>query len=179
MKKILLIITGGIAIYKVLTLIRLLKKSDYEVQCVMTESATKLISKQLFASISGNFVRNELFTDVTSDIVHIDLARWADLTVVAPATANIIGKLANGIADDLASTVLLASDTNVMVAPAMNTEMWNKKPFQRNLKQIKDDGIIVIEPKDGSLACGESGKGRMEEPENIFSEIEKYFKGKE
>lgn len=178
MKKILLIITGGVAIYKVLTLIRLLKKAEYDVQCIMTEAATKLISKQLFSSISGNFVRSELFDDITNKIVHVDLARWADLVVIAPATANIIGKLANGIADDLASTVLMASNTNIMVAPAMNVEMWNKKAFQRNLSQIKEDGVIVIEAQDGCLACGESGKGRMEEPEIIFDKIEEHFKKK-
>lgn len=178
MKKILLIVTGGIAIYEVLTLIRILKKSQYEVQCIMTESATKLISKQLFSSISGNFVRSELFDDIANKIVYIDLVKWADLIVVAPATANIIGKLANGIADDLASTTLMSSKADIMVAPTMNTQMWNKKAFQRNLSQIKKDGVIVIEPQDGCLDCGESGKGKMEEPENIFNIIEEYFKKK-
>jgi phosphopantothenoylcysteine decarboxylase/phosphopantothenate--cysteine ligase len=176
MKKILLGITGCVAIYKSLQLIRLLKKTNYEIQCVMTESATKLIAPQLFSSISGNFVRTELFDDTSNKINHIDLSRWADLVAVVPATANIIGKLANGIADDLLSTLLMASNKDIIVAPAMNTEMWNSHPFQRNLKKIKEDGIIVLEATEGDLACGEIGKGRMEEPENIFNKIEEYFK---
>ena len=175
-KNILLVITGGVAIYKSLTLIRLLKKSNYDVKCVMTESATKLINPYLFMSISGNIVRTDIFDNTTDKIIHIELTRWADLVVIAPATANIIGKLANGIADDLASTTLMASNKDIMIAPAMNTQMWNSKAFQRNLKQIKEDGMIIIEPNEGVLACGEEGKGKMEEPENIFNKIEEYFK---
>ena len=175
-KNILLVLTGGVAIYKSLTLIRLLKKSNYEVQCIMTESATKLINPHLFMSISGNIVRTDIFDNTTDKIIHIELTRWADLVVIAPATANIIGKLANGIADDLASTTLMASNKDIMIAPAMNTQMWNSKAFQRNLKQIKEDGVIIIEPDEGVLACGEEGKGKMEEPENIFNKIEEYFK---
>ncbi len=175
MKNILIGITGCVAIYKTLTLIRLLKKAGYDVQCIMTDSAKHLINPQLFSSISGNFVRTELFDDTTNKIVHIDSSRWADLVVVVPATANIIGKLANGISDDLLSTMLMASNKDIMVAPAMNTQMWNSKAFQRNLKQIKEDGVIVIEPEEGCLACGEEGKGKMEEPEIIFKKIEEYF----
>ena len=175
MKKILLAVTGGVAIYKSLTLIRLLKKDGYEVRVIMTESAKKLISAQLFSTISGDFVHSELFDDTTNKIVHIESTRWADLVVVAPATANIIGKLANGIADDLLSTTLMANDKPIMIAPAMNVEMWNCKPFQRNLKQVQEDGIIIIEPECGNLACGIEGKGRMEEPENIFKKIQEYF----
>lgn len=175
-KNILLVLTGGVAIYKSLILIRLLKKSNYDVKCVMTESATKLINPHLFMSISGNIVRTDIFDNTTDKIIHIELTRWADLVVIAPATANIIGKLANGIADDLASTTLMASNKDIMIAPAMNTQMWNSKAFQRNLKQIKEDGMIIIEPDEGVLACGEEGKGKMEEPENIFNKIEEYFK---
>lgn len=175
-KNILLVLTGGVAIYKSLTLIRLLKKSNYDVKCVMTESATKLINPHLFISISGNIVRTDIFDNTTDKIIHIELTRWADLVVIAPASANIIGKLANGIADDLASTTLMASNKDIMIAPAMNTQMWNSKAFQRNLKQIKEDGMIIIEPNKGVLACGEEGKGKMEEPENIFNKIEEYFK---
>ncbi|MDR3289898.1 MAG: phosphopantothenoylcysteine decarboxylase [Rickettsiales bacterium] len=174
-KNILVGVCGGVAIYKTLSLIRLLKKNDYDIQVIMTENATKLINPQLFSSISGNFVRTKTFDDTTNKIVHIDLSRWADLIVVVPATANIIGKLANGIADDLLSTMLMGSNKQIMIAPAMNTEMYNSLAFQRNLKQIKSDGVIVIDSCDGSLACGESGKGRMEEPENIFGKIDKYF----
>jgi phosphopantothenoylcysteine decarboxylase/phosphopantothenate--cysteine ligase len=176
--KILVVVSGCVSIYKTLTLIRLLKKDNHEVQCVMTEAATKLINPQLFSSISGNFVRTELFDDTTNKINHIDLSRWADLVVVVPATANLIGKMANGISDDLVSTMLMASNKDIMVAPAMNTEMWNNLSFQRNLKQIREDGIIILEPKSGSLACGEVGKGRMEEPEIIFEKINDYFKNK-
>jgi phosphopantothenoylcysteine decarboxylase/phosphopantothenate--cysteine ligase len=141
----------------------------------MTKSATELIQPNLFATLSGNAVAVELFENATNNIEHIKLTRWSDLVVVAPATANIIGKMANGIADDLASTTLLASDKQVIIAPAMNVEMWNNKAFQRNLKQIKKDGVIVIEPSSGSLACGENGKGRMEEPEILFNNIKEYL----
>ena len=178
MKKITIAVTGGIAIYKTLTLIRLLKKNGYEVRCAMTESATCLINPQLFSNISENFVRTKIFDDTSTKIEHIDLSRWADLVVVAPATANIIGKMANGIADDLVSTMLMASDKQIIVAPAMNVEMWNNKAVQRNLKQIEKDGVIIIEPTSGKLACGVKAKGRMEEPEEIFKRIEEYFKNK-
>lgn len=143
----------------------------------MTDSAKHLISPQLFTTISGNFVRSELFDDITNKIEHIESTRWADLVVVAPATANIIGKLANGIADDFVSTTLMACDKDIMVVPAMNVEMWNSRAFQRNLKTIKEDGVLVIEPICGELACGVVANGKMEEPEIIFEKIEKYFLG--
>jgi phosphopantothenoylcysteine decarboxylase/phosphopantothenate--cysteine ligase len=141
----------------------------------MTKSATELIQPNLFATLSENAVSVELFENATNNIEHIKLTRWSDLVVVAPATANIIGKIANGIADDLASTTLMASNKQIIVVPAMNTEMWNNKAFQRNLKQIKKDGIIVIEPCSGDLACGESGNGRMKEPEVLFNNIKEYL----
>ena len=179
MKKILIGVTGGIALYKTLVLIRYLKAAKCEVKVIMTDSAKKMISKNLFAVISENKVldNDDMFNENSNgNIYHIELTRWADLTVVVPATANIIAKLANGIADDLLSTTLLATNKNIIVVPTMNTQMWESKPFQRNLLQIKEDGVIVIEPKDGTLACGEKGKGRMEEPKIIFKEIEKLFK---
>jgi phosphopantothenoylcysteine decarboxylase/phosphopantothenate--cysteine ligase len=171
-KNILLGVSAGIAIYKSLTLISLLKKNNYSVRVVMTENATKLINPSLFASMSNNFVKTKMFEN-DNVIEHIDLSRWADLIVIAPATANIIGKIANGIADDLLSTTLIASNKQIVVCPTMNTQMYSNKSFQRNLKQIEKDGIIIIEPTDGKLACGEIGKGRMEEPENIFLKIKK------
>jgi phosphopantothenoylcysteine decarboxylase/phosphopantothenate--cysteine ligase len=175
MKKVLLVITGCVAIYKVCALVRLLKKAGHEVRCLMTESATKLIQPNLFATLSENAVAVDLFENAANNIEHVKLTRWCDLVVVAPATADIIGKMANGIADDLASTTLMASNKQIIVAPAMNSEMWNSKAFQRNLKQIREDGAAVIEPNVGSLACGENGKGRMEEPEVIFDNLGKYL----
>ncbi|GMO64584.1 MAG: hypothetical protein Ta2D_11410 [Rickettsiales bacterium] len=175
-KNILLGVTGGVAIYKSLFLISLLKKNGFDVQVIMTENATKLISPQLFSSMSKNFVRTKTFDDSVNKIEHIELSRWADLFVVDPATANLIGKMANGIADDLLSTTLMGANKQIVVCPAMNTQMWNNKAFQRNLKQIKDDGIIVLEPGEGRLACGETGKGRMEEPTEIVKKIEEILK---
>jgi len=177
MKKILIVITGGVAIYKSLSLIRLLKKANYEVRCIMTKSATKLIQPILFASLSGNPVRTEVFDEKTGhEIEHIGLSRWADLVAVVPATANIIGKMANGIADDLASTTLMVSNKKILVVPAMNSSMWDSPAFQRNLKQIKKDGVEIIEGKVGCLACGEVGKGRLAEPKEIFEKIERLLK---
>ncbi|MDR2526374.1 MAG: phosphopantothenoylcysteine decarboxylase [Rickettsiales bacterium] len=174
-KNILIGVTGGVAIYKSVALASLLRRNDFNVQVVMTDSATSLVSPQLFSAISGNFVRTKLFDDATNRINHVDLSRWADLIVIAPATANIIGKMANGIADDLLSTMLLASNKDIILCPAMNVEMYNKPAFQRNLKQVKKDGIIVVESKVGRLACGEIGKGRMEEPDVILEKIFEYF----
>jgi phosphopantothenoylcysteine decarboxylase/phosphopantothenate--cysteine ligase len=176
MRKILVIITGGVAIYKICTFIRLLKKAEVEVRCLMTESATHLISPNLFATLSDNAVATDMFINTQSNIVHISLAKWAEIVAIAPATANIIGKVANGIADDLASTTIMALGRKpVIVAPAMNVEMWNSKPFQRNLKQIIKDGMIVLEPTSGSLACGDDAKGRMVEPEILFNKIKEYL----
>lgn len=173
MKKILIILTGGVAIYKAVEVVRLLKKKGHEVNCVMTKSATELIKPLLFATISGNPVRTDTFEERTDGkIGHIFASREADLILVVPATANIIGKMANGIADDLASTLLMASNKPVVVAPAMNSMMWNNKAFQRNLEQIQKDGVHVIEPKSGAMACDEEGKGRMESPEGIVEYLE-------
>lgn len=177
MKKILFVVTGGVAIYKSLSLIRLLRKADYEVRCVMTEPATKLIQPLLFETISCNPVRTDTFARKTgNDIEHIGLSRWADLAVIVPATANIIGKMANGIADDLASVTLLACNKKIMAVPSMNPAMWENSAFQRNLKQLEKDGVVVLEPAIGKVACGEHGKGRLPEPDEIFNHIKKYFK---
>lgn len=175
-KNILLIISGSISAYKVLDLIRLLEKSHYQVSCVLTSAGEKFVTPLSVASIISGKIYNDQFDFVSNlcAMPHIDLSRNADLIVVAPATADIIGKIANGLADDLASSVLLASNKDVILAPAMNVEMWQKKSLQRNLKIIKDDGVIVINPEEGDLACGEFGIGKMAQVENIFDEIKKY-----
>lgn len=143
----------------------------------MTESATKLINPLLFEVISCNPVRTNTFERKSGgDIEHVGLARWADLVVIVPATLNFIGKMANGIADDMASVTLTACNKKVMAVPAMNPAMWDNPAFQRNLKQIKKDGIIIVEPTKGKVACGEHGKGRMPEPEEIFNKIKKVCK---
>jgi len=128
------------------------------------------------ASISENNVYDNVFSlKDESEMGHIKLSRESDLVLVAPASADIIGKMANGLADDLASTILLASDKNIFIAPAMNHLMWKNKAVQRNIKLLHEDGFKIIEPESGELACGENGQGRMAEPENIFKIIEAYF----
>jgi phosphopantothenoylcysteine decarboxylase/phosphopantothenate--cysteine ligase len=179
MNKILVIITGSVAIYKAVEVVRLLKKQGHEISCIMTKSATELIQPLLFATISGNPVRVDTFEERSdAKVGHILATREADFVLVVPSTANIIGKMANGIADDLASTTLMASNKPIIMAPAMNSVMWESKAFQRNLKQIKQDGVHVIEPQDGCLACGEEGKGKMESPEKIVEYLEKFLKTK-
>lgn len=175
-KKILLIITGSIAAYKSLELIRILKKRNYDVRCVLTAGAKEFVTPLSVASLSENAVYEDVFSlkDET-EMGHIRLSREADLVLVAPATADIIGKMANGLADDLASTILLAIDKDVMIAPAMNVMMWNNKAVQRNINLLLQDGVRVIEPESGELACGEEGKGRMSEPQSIFKTVEDYF----
>jgi len=175
-KKILLIITGSIAAYKSLELIRLLKKSAYDVTGILTKGGAQFVTPLSVASLSEEKVYSDVFSlKDESEMGHIRLSRDSDLIVVSPASADILGKMANGLADDLASTVLLANDKDVMVTPAMNVKMWENKAVQRNVSQLKKDGVIVLEPDSGMMACGEEGAGRMIEPEDIFSEIEKYF----
>ena len=173
-KKILLVITGSIAAYKCLDLIRLLKKKDHDVSCVLTKAAEQFVTPLSVASISENPVYDDVFSlkDET-EMGHIRLSRESDLIVVVPASADIIAKAANGLANDLASTILLASDKPVMFVPAMNVQMWKNKAVQRNVAQIKKDGAKIIGPGSGELACGETGEGRMIEPDEILLEIEK------
>jgi phosphopantothenoylcysteine decarboxylase/phosphopantothenate--cysteine ligase len=176
-KKVLIIITGSIAAYKVLDLIRLLKKNEYIVSCVLTEAGKQFVTPLSVSSISGSPVYSDVFSlKDEAEMGHIHLSREADLVVVAPASADIIAKMANGLANDLASTILLATDKPVMVAPAMNIKMWKNKAVQRNIKLINEDGTIVVGPASGELACGETGEGRMVEPAEIFAAIEGYFK---
>jgi len=171
-KRILLIIGGGIAAYKSLYLIRLLRGAGALVTPVLTRAGTEFVTPLSVAALAGEKVYTDLF-DLTdeSQMGHIQLSRVADLIVVAPATADLMAKMASGRADDLASTLLLATDTPVLIAPAMNVRMWNHPATGRNLGQLRADGIAVIGPNAGDMACGEYGPGRMSEPEEILALI--------
>jgi phosphopantothenoylcysteine decarboxylase/phosphopantothenate--cysteine ligase len=171
-QRVLLIISGGIAAYKSLELVRLLRKRGIAVRAVLTESATQFVTPLSLGVLTEDQVYEDLFDlKAEREIGHIQLSRQADLVVVAPATANILAKMANGIADDLATTLLLATDKPVLAVPAMNVRMWHHKATQRNLHQLHADGVHVMEPDDGAMACGEFGKGRLPEPEAIATEI--------
>jgi phosphopantothenoylcysteine decarboxylase / phosphopantothenate---cysteine ligase len=172
-KTILLIIGGGIAAYKSLELIRLLTGKGIGVRTIMTKAAEEFVTPLSVASLTGQKVHTELF-NLTDEIEmgHIELSRAADLLVVAPATADLIAKMAHGQANDLASTTLLATDKPVLIAPAMNVRMWHHAATQRNLQQLKRDGILLVGPNEGDMACGEYGLGRMAEPAEIVAAIE-------
>jgi len=170
MKEILLGVTGGIAAYKSATIVSRLVQRGIGVTVVMTRSATKLVAPQTFEALSGRPVQYSVFGAKTSH-AHIDLARPADMFCIAPATANILAKAAHGIADDLVSTLILSFDKPVLFAPAMNSVMWNKPVVQRNVQQLRDDGCFFIGPEAGHLSCGETGVGRMTEPEKIVETI--------
>jgi phosphopantothenoylcysteine decarboxylase/phosphopantothenate--cysteine ligase len=171
--RILLIISGGIAAYKSLELIRRLKDRGATVRVVMTSAARQFISPLSAATLSGQAVRDDLFslTDEAA-IGHIELSRAADLIVIAPATANILARMATGLADDMATTVLLATDKRVLAAPAMNVRMWLHPATRRNLERLRDDGVLIVGPDSGPMACGEFGPGRMAEPPAIVEAIE-------
>jgi phosphopantothenoylcysteine decarboxylase/phosphopantothenate--cysteine ligase len=171
--RILLIISGGIAAYKSLELIRRLRDRGATVRVVMTAAAQQFISPLSAATLSGQPIRDELFslTDEAA-IGHIELSRAADLVVVAPASANILARMAAGLADDLATTLLLATDKRVLAAPAMNVRMWLHPSTRRNLDRLKDDGVLFVGPESGPMACGEFGPGRMAEPPAIVEAIE-------
>jgi phosphopantothenoylcysteine decarboxylase/phosphopantothenate--cysteine ligase len=175
-KTVLLIIGGGIAAYKSLELIRRLKERGAVVRVILTQAATQFITPLSAASLSGEKVYQDLFslTD-ESEMGHIQLSRSADLVVVAPATADLMAKLASGHANDLASTTLLATDKRVLMAPAMNVRMWNHRANQRNLKTLVADGVLFVGPNEGDMACGEFGPGRMAEPDEIADAVESYF----
>ena len=175
-KKIILGISGGIAAYKSLFLIRLLKKAGAEVRVVTTENALWFITRVSIESLTQNKLYDKVFgpeNDYTTE--HISLTDWADCMVVAPATANIIGKFANGIADDALSTTFLAFNKRVFVAPAMNCKMYDHYSHQRNLQWLAQNGVKVIDPGEGYLACGYEAKGRMEEPQKIVEVIQDHF----
>jgi phosphopantothenoylcysteine decarboxylase/phosphopantothenate--cysteine ligase len=173
-RKILLIIGGGIAAYKSLELIRRLRQRGFGVRTILTKAGAEFVTALSVSALAGEKVFQDLFslTD-ESEMGHIELSRSADLLVVAPATADLMAKLAGGHANDLASTALLATDKSVLMAPAMNVRMWNQPATQRNLAQLKKDGIVFVGPGDGKMACGEFGPGRMAEPDDIVAAIEK------
>lgn len=172
-KRILLIIGGGIAAYKSIELVRLLRKADYVVRCVLTRAGEQFVTPLTLAALSENRVYTSLF-DLKDEVEmgHIQLSREADLVVVAPATADLMAKMAAGIADDLATTLLLATDKPVLAAPAMNVRMWLHAATRRNVATLRGDGVTVMEPDEGAMACGEYGPGRLPEPPAIFAAIE-------
>ena len=171
--RILLIVAGGIAAYKTLELIRRLRERGHVVRCILTRAGAEFVTPLALASLSGERVFTDLFslTD-EAEIGHIRLSREADLVVVAPATADLIAKMAHGLADDLASTALLATDKRVLIAPAMNPAMWAHPATQRSIGQVRADGVRMVGPNPGDMACGETGVGRMAEPEEILAAIE-------
>lgn len=168
-------ITGGIAAYKAAELVRLFRKAGHEVQCVATEHALQFVTPLTLETLSGRRLYSDLFAPVNEHSTeHVSLKDWGDIMIVAPATANIIGKMASGIGDDALSTLLLAfSGKPLYVCPAMNTQMMENEAVRRNLETLKSWGIHIIEPTEGELACGAVGKGRMEEPERIFDIVTK------
>ena len=169
---VLLIISGGIACYKSLELIRLLKKTNIQLDVVITKSAQQFITPLLITSLNEKKCYTDLFSiEDETQMNHIALARKPDIILVAPATANIIAKIANGIADDLASTTLLASYSKIIIAPSMNPVMWNNLATKENCQKLLNRGISFIEPDSGDMACGESGNGRLPEPQTIFNEL--------
>ncbi|MCB5185381.1 bifunctional phosphopantothenoylcysteine decarboxylase/phosphopantothenate--cysteine ligase CoaBC [Methylobacillus gramineus] len=171
-KKLLLGITGGIAAYKAAELVRLLVKQGIEVQVVMTEAATQFVTPLTFQALSGKPVYTDLWvSDSSKGMAHIDLSREADAILIAPASADFIAKLVHGAADDLLSTLCLARDCKLIVAPAMNQQMWNNPATQRNIKQLHHDSIAIFGPASGDQACGETGMGRMLEPEEIVAQL--------
>ena len=175
-KKILFIICGGISAYKSLETIRLLKKNGAEIKTILTSSAKEFVTPLSVASLSQGKVYSDLFNlENETEMDHISLSRWADVVIVAPTTANTISKLAQGATDDLASTVILASNKQIYLAPAMNVRMWEHKSTKTNLKKLKDFGYKFIGPEIGDMACGEYGEGKMSEPLKIADELNQFF----
>ena len=175
-KKILLIICGGISAYKSLELIRLLKKSNAEIKTILTKSAKEFVTPLSITSLSQNKVYDDLFNvENETEMDHISLSRWADVIIIAPTTANTISKLAKGTSDDLASTVVLASNKQIFLAPAMNVRMWEHPSTQENINILRKYNYRIIGPEIGDMACGEYGEGKMSEPETIFNEIKNFL----
>jgi len=175
-KKVILIIGGGIAAYKSLDLIRLLKKQECEIKVVLTESGKNFVTPLSVASLSQNKVYQNIFdSEKEVEMDHISLSRWCDIILFAPITANSIAKLSSGRADDLASTLILASNKQVILAPTMNVRMWLHKSTQNNIEKLLDYGYLSVGPTTGEMACGEYGEGKMSSPEQIFSFIKNYF----
>ncbi len=162
-------VTGGIAAYKTAGLVSRLVQADARVAVVMTESATRLVAPKTFEALTGQPVRTDMWGPGAHP--HIELAEAAELVCVAPATANLLAKAACGLADDLLSTLLLSFSGSIVLAPAMNSEMWRKPPVQRNVAQLRADGFVLVDPEEGYLSCGTVGMGRMASPEAIFGVI--------
>lgn len=178
-KRILIGVSGGIAIYKTLSLISLLTKAGADCRVLMTEGARKFISPLSFQTMSGHRVYTELFDQEEGFIPHIDLTREADVFLIAPATADLLAKLAHGLGDDLLSSTFLASVCPVILSPSMNVHMFENPSTQANLKTLKSRGVILIDPKEGHLACKESGLGRMPEPEELLDFLDTFFTEKD
>lgn len=178
MKRILLIVGGGIAAYKACELIRLARKGGIDVTCVLTAGGAQFVTPMTLAALSENPVHTTLWDlKNEAEMGHIQLSRQADLVVVAPATADLLARMAGGQADDLATTLLLATDKPVLAAPAMNVRMWQHAATRRNVAQLRADGVTVIEPDEGAMACGEYGPGRLPEPAAILAAIERALDG--
>ena len=179
-KKILLIIGGGIAAYKSLDLIRLLKKNNNDVKAILTDSGKEFVTPLSITTLTKNKTFENLFDkNSEADIDHISLSRWADIIVVLPTTANFMTKLSLGKAEDLATTVILASNKDILLVPAMNVRMWIHKATQKNLKVLQDYGYLFLGPEKGEMACGEYGEGKMASPRQIFSYLGNYFNKKD
>ncbi|WP_226528248.1 bifunctional phosphopantothenoylcysteine decarboxylase/phosphopantothenate--cysteine ligase CoaBC [Metabacillus niabensis] len=179
-RKILLCVSGGIAVYKAAALTSKLVQAGAEMKVIMSHSAMEFVSPLTFQALSRNDVFFDTFDEKNSKVIaHIDLADWADLVLVAPATANVIGKLANGIADNMLTTTLLATTAKVWIAPAMNVHMYDNPAVQKNIQTLYNYGYEFIEPSEGFLACGYIGKGRLEEPEKILTLVSNYFEKQE
>ena len=175
-KKILFIICGGISAYKSLETIRLFKKNNAEIKTILTKNAKEFVTPLSVASLSQGKVYDDLFNlENETEMDHISLSRWADVIIIAPATANTISKLSQGSSDDLASTVTLASNKQIFLAPAMNVRMWEHQSTQKNLKLLKSYGYKIIGPEIGDMACGEYGEGKMSEPLSIYNEIQNFL----
>lgn len=170
--RILLIIGGGVAAFKALELIRILKKSGVASRCILTEAGKQFVTPMSVAALSGDKVYDDLFslTD-EAEMGHIELSRSADLVVVCPATANLMAKAAHGLADDMASTALLATDKAVLMAPAMNVRMWRHPATKANVETLRGYGHSIMEPDEGEMACGEFGPGRLPEPDRIAGAV--------
>ena len=177
MARVLLIVGGGIAAYKSLEIVRLLKKSDHEVTPVLTRGGEHFVTAMSLGTLSENQVYSSLWELKDEvEIGHIQLSRSADFVLVCPATADLLAKMAAGIADDLATTLLLATDKPVVVAPAMNVRMWEHAATKRNIAQLREDGVRVIDPAEGEMACGEFGRGRLPEPSEIIDRLSELLK---
>ncbi len=178
-KKILFIICGGVSAYKSLETIRLFKKNNAEIKTILTQSAKEFVTPLSIASLSQGKVYDDLFSlENETEMDHISLSRWADLIIITPATANTISKLSQGSSEDLASTVILASNKQIFLAPAMNVRMWEHQSTKNNLEKLKDYGYKIIGPVIGDMACGEYGEGKMSDPSEIYNEVKNFLHNK-